>query len=107
MGFLPIVNDFPPEELDFLNTNEIIFCKDDYEYLNLNYELNLPPERWARICQTIEAGVKEGQFSEKSFQTMKTLYDFSNQLKSHYLKYPETPEGIAAWGAVQKAMWGY
>ena len=107
MGFLPIVNDFPPEELDFLNTNEIIFCKDDYEYLNLNYELNLPTERWARICQTIEAGVKEGKFSEKSFQTMKTLYDFSNQLKAHYLEYPETPDGIAAWGAVQKAMWGY
>lgn len=107
MGFLFIVNGFPPQELDFLSRNGIIFSKEDYEYLNLYYELNMPPERWEKVCKIIEKGVLDGRFSAENFNTMKMLYGFSNQLKAHYLAYPETSEGIEAWGATQKALWGY
>lgn len=107
MGFLFEVNFFPAEDVDFLYRNKIIFSSADYEYLNLNYELDLPRERWAEVCEIIEKGVAGGEFNEKNFQRMKTLYDFAERLKAHYQAYPQTPDGIAEWGAKQKTLWGY
>jgi flavin-dependent dehydrogenase len=107
MVFLFPVNGLPKSEVDYLYQHKIIFCAEDYEYLNLNYELNLPPERWEAICQQLKQGIQEGKFSENSYQLMNTLYNYSAQLKAHYLTYPETPEGLPAWSAITRNLWGY
>jgi flavin-dependent dehydrogenase len=107
MGFLPLVNALPRPDVDYLYRHKIIFSAPDYEYLNRNYELNLPPERWAAICEQLEKGVKEGKFSSDSLQLMKNLYLFSGQLKAHYLAYPETPKGLSAWSNLARSLWGY
>lgn len=107
MVFLFPVNGLPQNDVDYLYQHKIIFCEEDYEYLNLNYELNLPPERWETICRQLKKGIQEGQFSQDSYQLMNTLYQFSTQLKAHYLAYPETPEELPAWSSITKNLWGY
>lgn len=107
MAFLFEVNFFPPEDVDFLYQNRIIFSQDDYEHLNMHYELALPRERWEKVCRIIEKGVAEGKFDKKNFQRMKVLYDHAEEMKAHYAAYPETPAGIAAWSAKQKELWSY
>jgi len=107
MGFLPMVNGLPGEDVDYLYRQKFIFSSEDYTYLNRYYEFNLPPERWGAMCAQLEQGVKEAKFSEKSLETMKALYTFAQQLKAHYLAYPETPEGLAGWNEVTRSLWGY
>jgi flavin-dependent dehydrogenase len=107
MGFLPMVNALPKDDIDYLFQQQIIFSAEDYEYLNRFYELNLPPERWENICLQLEKGIKERKFSENSLQLMKTLYAFSGQLKAHYQAYPDKPEGLAGWSELTRSLWGY
>jgi len=107
MAFLFPVNGLPRQEVDYLYRHKIIFCQEDYEYLNLHYELNLPPARWEAICRQLRAGVQEGAFSSNSLQLMDTLYGLSRRLKAHYLAYPDTPEGLPAWSTVTHSLWGY
>jgi len=107
MVFLFPVNSLPKNEIDFLYQRKIIFCAEDYEYLNLNYEFNLPPERWETICQQLKKGVQEGKFSENSYQRMNSLYSYSAQMKAHYLTYPETPENLPEWSTITRNLWGY
>jgi len=107
MVFLFPVNGLPKHEVDYLYQHQIIFCQKDYEYLNLNYELDLPPDRWEAICQQLKKGVLDGAFSEQSLQLMNTLYGYSNQLKAHYLAYPATPEGLPGWRTTAERLWGY
>lgn len=107
MMFLFPVNGLPNHEVDYLNRHNIIFCQDDYEYMNFNYELNLPAERWAAICEQLSAGIKEGMFSESSLQLMNALYQKACQVSAHYRAYPVNPSGIEAWSKVTREYWGY
>lgn len=107
MGFLPLVNALPGSDIDVLYQHQVIFSAEDYEYLNRNYELNLPGDRWQAICAQLERGVMNGTFSENSLQLMKTLYTFSSQLKAHYLAYPESPDRLTGWSETSHSLWGY
>jgi digeranylgeranylglycerophospholipid reductase len=107
MGFLFPVNNLPRPDVDYLYRHAIIFSAHDQTYLNRNYELDLPPDRWAAICTQLETDVKEGKFSSQSLQMMKSLHDFSIRLKAHYLAYPETPAGLPAWWETTRSLWGY
>ena len=107
MGFLFPVNNLPRPDVDFLYRHGIIFSSHDYDYLNFNYELDLPPERWADINTRLEEGIRAGKFSRPSLELMNTLYAFSTRLKAHYLQYPASPQGLPAWWGVTQALWGY
>jgi flavin-dependent dehydrogenase len=107
MGFLFPVNNLPREDVDYLYRKEIIFSSHDYDYLNYNYELDLPPDRWSAICARLENGIREGKFSRPSLQLMNSLYAFSTQLKAHYLHYPESPARLPAWWQITQSLWGY
>jgi flavin-dependent dehydrogenase len=107
MGFLPVVNGLPKDDIDTLYQYQIIFSAEDYEYMNRHYELNLPPDRWENICVQLESGVKAGKFSPGSLQLMKTLYNFSTRLRAHYHAYPDNLEGIAGWSELTRSLWGY
>ena len=107
MGFLFPVNNLPRPDVDYLYRHGILFSTHDYDYLNFNYELDLPPDRWAVICAQLEKGIRAGEFSPDSLQLMKNLYAFSTQLKAHYLNYPVSPAGLPAWWEKTRALWGY
>ena len=107
MGFLFPVNNLPRKDVDFLYQHKIIFSTHDQQYLNLNYELDLPPERWEAICTQLETGARDGDFSEQSTQTMKDLYAYSTRLKAHYLSYPEIPVSLPTWWETTRTLWGY
>ena len=107
MGFLFPVNNLPRPDVDYLYRHEILFSTHDYDYLNFNYELDLPPDRWAAINTQLERGTQQGKFSPSSMQLMNTLYAFSTRLKAHYLAYPDSPAGLPAWWQATQALWGY
>lgn len=107
MAFLFEVNFFPAEDVDFLYQNKIIFSTADYEHLNMHYELDMPRERWNEVCKVIEKGVADGKFNQANFERMKVLYELAEEMKEHYLAYPDTPDEIEAWGEKQKSLWGY
>jgi hypothetical protein len=107
MAFLPMLTRLPFADLNYLYHQGLIFSTPDQEYLNRNYELDLPAEKWAGIIARLEAAVQRGEFSAQSLATMEALYDFSRQVKSHYLDYPEAPEGLADWSQTACRYWGY
>jgi flavin-dependent dehydrogenase len=107
MAFFFPMNSLPRPDVDYLYKHGIIFSARDQEYLNLHYEFDLPPERWAEVCAQLETGVSDGGFSAESLALMKSVYDLSSSVKAHYAAYPETPAGLPAWEETFRAFWGY
>jgi hypothetical protein len=103
---LPAVVALTPGDIDYLFRNNIIFSSEDFEELNLNYEIDMGTRKLARIASGLIWGVLTRQFAFSSLKQFLSVSAKAGKLKSHYLAYPASPADFPAWQSAAARLWG-
>jgi hypothetical protein len=93
------------KDVNYLFHHEIIFSSADFETLNRDYEIPFGAGKLIKTGLGLLWGVLTGQFLFDSLKKFLSVSSKAGKLKAHYLKYPETPEGLAEWEGEAKKLW--
>jgi digeranylgeranylglycerophospholipid reductase len=102
---LPAVASLQREDVNYLFRREVIFSSQDFEELNLNYEIQMGTGKLAATAAALLWGVLTGQFSFSSLRKFLAASRQADSVKKHYLAYPQTPLDFPAWAEKARELW--
>jgi flavin-dependent dehydrogenase len=105
MAMLTNAIDSEPEENDFEFEKSIVFGEKAMTDMNRNFSADMPLGDTLKLGLNVAGGVLTGKISTKTLKCLLKGLSVAGALKSHYKKYPETPDGFDAWKQKADALW--
>lgn len=103
---LPAAAELSRREVDFLFHHDLIFSSKDFQQMNMDYETKMSQGQMVRLVATLLSGVVGGKFSSASLRRLLDVSTRAAKVKALYQRFPEDPQGFAAWVAEAKPLWG-
>lgn len=92
-------------EWEYFFENNIIFSEDLMNAVSTGKEIPLTPEVLGNMVKNIAKGVKKGIITRETLGILLGGILVANNLKSHYLNFPTSPEGFEKWCEKADKIW--
>lgn len=93
------------QEWEYFFENNIIFSEDLMNAVSTGKEIPLTPELIGNMIKNIARGVKKGIITKETLGVLLGGILLANNLKSHYLNFPSSPENFEKWCAKADKLW--
>ncbi|MDR2046957.1 MAG: NAD(P)/FAD-dependent oxidoreductase [Clostridiales bacterium] len=97
--------DCTAEENDFEFKKDIVFAEKTMTDMNRNFNADMPLKDALKLGLRAAGGFLAGKLSPKTMRALLKGLGVAGKLKSHYKKYPETPDGFWAWKQKADELW--
>jgi len=103
---LPAAAELSRAEVDYLFHQDLIFGSSDFEQMNLHYATDMDLAKTLAMGAKLFWGVATRRFSRASLSRLLAVSGRAARIRERYEAFPESPDGMEAWIASVKSLWG-